>query len=153
MDAAPDPADALAEIERVQQKAYADQRLPLWYMPGVIALAGAAAVAAELDGVAWLVLVVADIAGVGALTAALAARVRVRWRPGTWTVSASVRMVLWLVSILAVCWLALVAVGSAGGSAVWQRAAAGAAAALYTAATTRWVENQVLAHSAGRVVR
>ncbi|MGW4025902.1 hypothetical protein [Streptomyces sp. NPDC005009] len=153
MDATPNPADTLSEIERVQQKAYAAQRLPLWYLPGTVALVTVAAIAAELDGTAQIVLTVADVAGLALLTGALAARMRVRWRPRTWTVNAGVRTALWFVSIFAVWGLVPLVAGSFTDSAIWQKAVAGAVTALYAAATTRWAEDQVLAHSAGRVVR
>lgn len=153
MEATPNPADALSEIERVQQKAYADQRIPLWYLPGVVALVTVAAVAAELDGTTQIVLTVADVAGLAALTATLATRMRVRWRPGTWTVNAGVRMALWLASVFGVWGLVPLLVDPVTGSVVWQKAVAGVVTALYAAATTRWAEDQVLAHSAGRVVQ
>jgi hypothetical protein len=153
MDTTPNPADALAEIERVQQKGYADQRLPLWYLPGVIALVTAAAIATELDGAAQIALTLAVVAGLAALTGTLAARMRVRWRPRTWTVNAGVRMALWLVSICGVWGLVPVIVDSFVESTIWQKAVAGVVTALYTTATTRWAENQVLAHSTGKVVR
>ncbi|GAA4609097.1 hypothetical protein GCM10023195_36340 [Actinoallomurus liliacearum] len=153
MDHVPSPAEALAEIERTQQRAYATQRLSLWYLPSVIALVTIAAIAVELDGAAQIVLTVADVAGLGALTATLAARMRVKWRPGTWTVGAGVWMALWLLSICAVWGVVPVVVGSFADSALWQKAIAGVVTAIYAAATTRWVENQVLAHSAGKVVR
>ncbi|MGW3679823.1 hypothetical protein [Streptomyces prasinus] len=153
MDVTPNPADALSEIRRVQQKAYGDQRLPLWYMPGVVVLVTAAVIAAERDGVAWLVFLVANGAGLGAMSGALSARVRVIWRPGTWAVDAGVRPALWIISCFSLWGIVLVVAGSATDSAIWQKAVAGAVTALYTAATTRWVENRVLAHSAREVVR
>ncbi|MEF9903903.1 hypothetical protein [Streptomyces sp. P9-A2] len=153
MDATPTPADALSEIQRVQQKAYAEQRLPAWYMPGVVALVTMAAVAGELGGTARIVLILVEVAGLAALTATLATRMRVRWRPRTWTVNAGVRMLLWLVSILVVWGIVPAITRSFTDSAVWQKVLAGAVAAVYAAVTTRWVENQVLAHSAGRPVR
>ncbi|MGY1578809.1 hypothetical protein [Streptomyces sp. MN13] len=149
----PDPAGVLAEIERVQQKGYADQRLPLWYLPSVVVLVTVAAIATELDGAAQIVLTVADVAGIAALTGTLAARMRVRWRPRTWTVNAGVRMALWMASICGVWGLVPVIVDGFVESTIWQKVIAGVVAALYTAATNRWAENQVLAHSTGRVVR
>lgn len=153
MDATPNPADALSEIERIQQKAYADQRLPLWYLPGVIALVTGSAIAAEEDGTVRIVLTVAVVAGLALLTGTLAARMRVRWRPRTWTVNAGVRMALWFLSIFAVWGLVLVVADPFADSVVWRKAVAGVVTAAYAAATTRWAENQVLAHSTGRVVR
>ncbi|MEV5885746.1 hypothetical protein AB0L74_24030 [Streptomyces sp. NPDC052020] len=153
MDNTPDAARTLAEIERVQQKAYADQRLPSWYLPGTVALVTTAVIAVELDGTARIALSLAEVAGLGALTAALAARARVRWRLHTWTVSAGIRMALWMASILAVWGLTAVITGTLTGSALWRKVLAGLVAAAYTAATTRWAENQVLAHSTGKVAR
>ncbi|MFE9921134.1 hypothetical protein ACFYQA_06020 [Streptomyces sp. NPDC005774] len=153
MGVTPNPADALSEIRRVQQKEYGEQRLPLLYMPSVVILVTAAVIAAELDGIAWFVFLVANVAGLGAMSGALAARVRVIWRPGTWTVNAGVRPALWIISCSGVSVIALAVAGSATDSVIWQKAVAGAVTALYTAATTRWVENRVRAHAAREVVR
>jgi hypothetical protein len=153
MNSTHDPAETLAEIQRTQQKAYAAQRLPRWYLPGIIALVTAAAIAAELDGTAQIVLTIADVAGLAALTAALATRTRVKWRPHTWTLNAGVRMALWIVSIFAVWGVVPVATGSFIDSGPVQKALAGVVTALYAAATTRWIEDQVAVHSARKVAR
>ncbi|MBO2457995.1 hypothetical protein [Actinomadura violacea] len=153
MEQPPAPADALAEIQRTQRQAMAAQRLPVWYAPSVVALGTAAAVGAELGGTAQKALTIAAAAGLAALTAALAARVRVKWRASTWTLSAGTRMALWIVSVLAVWGVVPLIAGTATDSAAWQKAAAGLVTALYAAATTRWIEKQVQAHSGGRVVR
>ncbi|MFF0164521.1 hypothetical protein [Streptomyces prasinus] len=153
MDVTPDPADALSETRRVQQQAYGDQRLPLWCMPGVVVLVTAAVIAAERDGIAWLVFLVANVSGLGAMSGVLAARVNAIWRPGTWTAGAGVRPVLWIVSCCGVWGIVLDVAGSVTDSVIGQKVAAGAVTALYTAATTRWVENRVLAHAAREVVR
>ncbi|MFD7865289.1 hypothetical protein [Streptomyces sp. NPDC059783] len=153
MDTPPNAADALAEIDRVQRGAYAGQRLPLWYLPGVIALVTTAGIASDQDGTAQAVLTSAAVVGLAVLTGTLAARTRVRWRARTWTVSAGVRMLLWMASICVVWGIVPPAVGTLTGSAAWQKAVAGVVAALYAAATTRWAEDQVTAHAAGAVVR
>ncbi|MGI5323848.1 hypothetical protein [Actinomadura nitritigenes] len=153
MDRTPNPAEALAEIQRTQQRAMAAQRLPVWYTPSLVALVTAAAVGAELGGTPQIALTVAAVAGLAALTAALASRVRVKWRPHTWTPAAGTRMALWIVSVLAVWGVVPLVVGAVTDSAAWQKAVAGAVTALYAAATTRWIEKQVLAHTAGKVAR
>ncbi|MGW2656454.1 hypothetical protein ACWC1D_22695 [Streptomyces sp. NPDC001478] len=153
MDTPPNAADALAEIDRVQRRAYAGQRLPLWYLPGVIVLVTTAGVASGQDGAARAVLTSAAVVGLAVLTATLAARTRVRWRARTWTVSAGIRMLLWMASICVVWGVVPLAVGTLTDSTVWQKAVAGVVAALYAAATTRWAEDQVAAHSSGAVVR
>lgn len=153
MDRTPDPAEALAEIQRTRQRAMAAQRLPLWYTPSLVALVTAVAVGAELGGAPRIALTAAAAAGLAALTAALASRVRVKWRPRTWTVGAGTWMALWIVSVFAVWGLVPLLVGAVTDSAAWQKAVAGAVTAVYAAATTRWIEDQVLARTAGKVAR
>ncbi|WP_396449413.1 hypothetical protein [Actinomadura sp.] len=148
-----DPADALAAIERTQQRAYAGQRLPLWYVPGVVSLGTAAAIAAEADGAARIALSVAAVAGIGALVGALSARIRIKFRPRAWTPKAAALMALWIASLFAVWGAVPLAAGVFTGSAVWQKAIAGAVTAGYALATTRWAEDLVLARLAGKVVR
>jgi hypothetical protein len=62
-------------------------------------------------------------------------------------------MALWIASLFVVWGVVPLAVGAFTGSAVWQKAIAGAVTALYAAATTRRVENLVLARLAGKVTR
>ncbi|NVI88506.1 hypothetical protein [Actinomadura sp. BRA 177] len=147
------PAEALAEIERTQQRAYADQRLPVWYLPGVIGLGTVAAIAAEVDGAVQIVLTVAAVAGIGALVAALSAGLRIKFRPKTWTPKAGALMALWIASIFVVWGVVPLIVGAFTDSGVWQKAVAGAVAAGYAAATTRRAEDLVLPLLAGKVAR
>ncbi|QKW39805.1 hypothetical protein HUT06_42040 [Actinomadura sp. NAK00032] len=148
-----DAAEALAAIERTQQQAYADQRLPMWYLPGVIGLATAAAVATELDGSAQAGLTAAAVAGLLGLVAALSSRTRIRFRPGTWTPKAGAVMALWIISIFVVWGVVPLLVGLAADSGVWQKAVAGVVAAAYSAATLRRAETMVFARLAGKVAR
>ncbi|MEU9023998.1 hypothetical protein [Actinomadura sp. NPDC048394] len=71
-----DAAEALAAIERTRQRAYADRRLLVWYVPGVIGLGTASAVSTELDGAAQAGLASAAVAGLLGLVAAVSARTR-----------------------------------------------------------------------------
>lgn len=146
-------AEALAAIEQTQQRAYADQRLPTWYLPGVVALVTTAAIASEVDGTAQIVLTVGAVAGILALVAALSAGLRIKFRPRTWTPKAAALMALWIASIFAVWGAVPLVVGAFTDSTVWQMAIAGVVTALYAAATTRPAENRMLARLAGKVTR
>ncbi|CND44015.1 Uncharacterised protein [Mycobacterium tuberculosis] len=146
-------AEALAAIEQTQQRAYAEQRLPRWYVPGVVALGTTAAIASEVDGTAQIVLTLGAVAGILALVVALSTGLRIKFRPRTWTPKAATLMALWITSLFVVWGVVPLAVGAFTGSAVWQKAIAGAVTALYAAATTRPVENLVLARLAGKVTR
>lgn len=146
-------AEALAAIEQTQQRAYADQRLPLWYVPGVVALGTTAAVASEVDGTAQIALTAAAVAGLLALVATLSARMRIRFRPRTWTPKAGALMALWIASLFVVWGVVPLIVGAFTDSAVWQKAIAGVVTAVYAVATTRPAENLVLARLAGKVAR
>ncbi|MFG2018422.1 hypothetical protein [Actinomadura geliboluensis] len=148
-----DASEALAAIERTQQRAYADQRLPVWYLPGVIGLGTAAAVGAELDGAAQVGLTAAAVAGLLGLVAALSARTRIRFRPHTWTPKAGALMALWITSIFVVWGVVPPLVGLVTDSGGWQKAVAGAVAAAYSAATLRRAETMVFARLAGKVAR
>ncbi|SNT36032.1 hypothetical protein SAMN05443665_102544 [Actinomadura meyerae] len=148
-----DAAEALAAIERTQQRAYADQRLPVWYLPGVVALGTAAAVATELDGAAQAAVTGVAVAGLLGLVYALSARTRIKFRPRTWTPKAAAVMALWIASIFAVWGVVPLAAGLATGSGVWQKVLAGAVTAAYSAATLRRAEDMVFARLAGKVVR
>ncbi|WP_243716846.1 hypothetical protein [Actinomadura darangshiensis] len=138
--------DALAEIERTQQRAYAGQRLPLWYLPGVVGLGTVAGIAAEVDGTAQIVLTVLGVVGLAALTALLASRTRIKFRQRTWTVRAGAWMAAWFVSALVLWGVVPLLIGLFTDSDVWQKAIAGVVTAAYTAATTRPAENRMFAH-------
>ena len=153
MNDATNAAETLAEIERAQQRAYAGQRLPLWYLPGVIALVTTASIASDLDGTPQIALTVAAVAGLVALVAALSSRIRIKFRPHTWTPKAATLMALWIASLFVVWGVVLLAIGAVTDSAVWQDAIAGVVTAGYAAATTRWAENQMLTRLSGKVAR
>lgn len=146
-------ADALSAIERTQQRAYADQRLPMWYLPGVITLGTTAAIASDVDGTAQIVLTALAVAGLLGLVVALSTRMRIKFRPRTWTPKAGTLMALWIASLFVVWGVVPLIVGVFSDSAVWQKAIAGVVTAAYAAATTRPAENLVLARLAGKVAR
>lgn len=148
-----DAAEALAEIERTQRQAYAGQRLPIWYLPGVVALVTTASIASDVDGAPRIALTVAAVAGLCALVAALSARMRIKFRPHTWTPKAAALMALWITSLFAVWGVVPLAVGAFTDSSVWQHVIAGVVTAGYAAATTRWAESQTLARLSGKVAR
>jgi hypothetical protein len=146
-------AEALSAIEQTQQQAYADQRLPMWYLPGVITLGTTAAIASDVDGTAQVVLTAVAVAGLLGLVTTLSTRMRIRFRPGTWTPKAGTLMALWIASLFVVWGVVPLIAGAFTDSAVWQKAIAGAVTVVYAAATTRPVESLVLARLAGKVAR
>lgn len=78
---------------------------------------------------------------------------RVRWRARTWTLAAGAEFGAWAVSIAVVMSLAGLAIGMIHFQPILQRTVTGLVAAVYSAATLRWVERRVVARTAGRVVR
>ncbi|MFA1546622.1 hypothetical protein [Actinomadura chokoriensis] len=146
-------ADALAEIERTQQRAYADQRLPVWHVPSVVLVGSAVGVGTELDGMPRTLLMTAAAVGLTTLTLMLSARTRIKFRPRTWTPQAGALMALWITSIFVIWGVVPLAAGAFTDSGVWQKTLAGLVTAGYTAATTRWAEDLVRARLAGKVVR
>jgi hypothetical protein len=147
-----DPAEALAEIERTQQKAYAEQRMPLWYAPGFAMVMTVGQIGLDSENLVVNALcALASAAGIGALFALLVRRSRVRWASSSWSLPAVLVYLGW----------ALLGVAAAFGvhaladalDQPWRKLAAGAVAAVLLLATTRPMENLVLHYSKGRVAK
>ncbi|MCD0448077.1 hypothetical protein LO762_02525 [Actinocorallia sp. API 0066] len=146
------PDEALAQIGRTQQRAYARQQLPLWYPAGFAALMTVTQIGLDAEiGVLFFLAGLGGIAGMGAMMAALGAWARVRWAKQTWTRSALAAYAGW----------ALVAVVLAFGThnlvfdgfeAPWRKLAAGGVVVVYFLLTTRPAEALILRLSRGKVV-
>ncbi|MFC4908730.1 hypothetical protein [Actinomadura gamaensis] len=151
MDRMPSPAEALAEIERAQRKAYAGQRLPLWWMPGVVALITVLSIAFELHGTTRAVLLVATAIGLAAMTAALAHRVRVKRRRQPWTPRAAAWTIAWILPVFVLFGVTPPIVWLFTDSAIWPRIISGVVVALYGAMSVRWAERHIMLDTQGKV--
>ncbi|WP_106399587.1 hypothetical protein [Actinocorallia populi] len=147
-----DPAEALAEIERTQQKAYAEQKLPLWYAPGFAGLMtfGQIGLDAESPLVNGLSALVAA-AGFGALVALLTRQSRVRWTPNAWSPPAMLVFLGW--ALLGVAAGFGVHAMASGLDEPWRKVLAGGVAMVLLGVTTRPMERLVLHYSKGRVAK
>ncbi|RFU41017.1 hypothetical protein DZF91_14090 [Actinomadura logoneensis] len=149
----PSPAEALAEIERTQRKAYAGQRLPLWRLPTVVALVTVVSIAMDLHGTTRTVLLVAAALGLAAMTALLTHRVRVKARRQSWTPRAAGRLVAWLAPIFVLIGLTPPLVWLATDSVIWPKIISGVLVSLYGVLTLRWVERRMTADTKGKVAQ
>ncbi|MEV5573582.1 hypothetical protein AB0L06_26370 [Spirillospora sp. NPDC052269] len=153
MDRVPSPAEALAEIERTQRKGYAGQRLPIWWLPAVVALITVLSTAFELHGAARSVLLVAVALGLAVMTAVLAHRVRVKSRRQVWTPRATAWLVAWVVPFLVLFGITPPLVWLVTDSAIWPKIISGIAVSLYGVLTLRWAERQIMAGAKGKVAQ
>ncbi|MDX6738819.1 hypothetical protein [Actinocorallia sp. A-T 12471] len=147
------PEEALAQIGRTQQNAYTRQQLPLWYPAGFAALMTLSQIGLD-DEFGWrfFVLGIGGLAAMGALVSLLLNRwAKVRWTKETWTPSASITYVVWL---LAAAGLALGAhfLVFDGLAEPGRKLAAGAVAVVYLLATTRPAEALIIRLSKAKVV-
>jgi hypothetical protein len=149
----PSPAEALAEIERTQRAAYTRQRIPIWYIPAFLGAITLVGVGTELHGAARAAATAGGVLAIAAAAYGMGRGVRVRWRARTWTPAAAAELGAWALSILVVIGLTGVVMGAVHYEPVLQRVVIGLVAAVYSAATVRWIEGRVLARTAGRVVR
>lgn len=146
-----EPAEALAEIERTQQKAYARQGLPLWYAPGYIGVLTLWRIGE--DGTGRVVGVLSSLGaavGFALLVALLVRQVRVRWTLATWTRSAAMVALGW-VALLLLTALGVYVLAAAVDEPL-RKLLTGGAAMLVATVTTRPMERLVLRHSQGKVV-
>ncbi|MFB4313676.1 hypothetical protein [Actinomadura sp. 21ATH] len=144
------PAEALARIGQTQQKAFERHRVPLWYIPGLVAVVTLFEIALDYDEL-WINLVgtVAGIAALAGLVVLVRTRNRITWHVSTWTPRT---LAVYLV------WAALM-IGSAYGTHAladgidqpWRKLLAGLAAVALVTATTRPLEALLVRLSRGRV--
>ncbi len=147
-----DPAEALAEIERTQQKAYTEQRLPLWYAPGFVAVMTCGQIGMDSENLVVNVLcALAAAAGLGALFALLMRGSRVRWAASSWSLPALLVYASWLV--LGVVTAVGVHTLADALDEPWRKLLAGAVTMAVLLVTTRPMENLVLRYSRGRVAK
>lgn len=146
------PAEALARIEQTQQKAYARQRLPLWYAPSMIAVITFMRIAFDSDDkLLNLGSLVLALAAFGAIVAVLKAKAKVMWTPATWTGPALTAYVAWAALIAAVGFGTHALASSV--DEPWRKLLAGLIAIIAVTATTRPVEQLILHLSQGKVAR
>jgi hypothetical protein len=146
------PADALAQIEQTQQKAFTEQRLPVWYFGGIAAVETAFQLGFDLDSkVLQVTVFLLSLLALGVLVGSLAGRSKIRWSWKSWSRGASAVFLGWLLANVAL---------AIGAYHLFQnldltlpKALAGLVAIVTLTATTRPMENLVLRLSKGRVVR
>ncbi|MFC5186700.1 hypothetical protein [Actinomadura harenae] len=153
MNHVPSPAEALAEIERAQQKAYAGQRLPLWWLPCVVALVTVVSIAFELHGATRSALLAAAALGLAAMTAVLARRVRVKSRRQIWTPRAAAWTIGWVAPFFVLFGVTPPLVWLVTDSAIWPKIVSGVVVSLYGVMTLRWAERQIMAGTKGKVAQ
>ncbi|MEO3782201.1 hypothetical protein ABGB12_02650 [Actinocorallia sp. B10E7] len=147
-----DPAEALAEIERTQQKTRAEQRLPLWYAPAYVALLTFGQIGMDSENIA-VNLVCSGVAIIGFLTLIwLEFRLsRVRWAVSTSDVPAMAVYTAW--ALLGVATAIGVHTLADGLDEPWRKVLAGGVTMVLMAATTRPTERLVLHRAKGRVTK
>lgn len=153
MDRAPSPAEALAEIERTQRRALEEQRVPLWWLPSVVALLETVSIAFEVHGTPRTVLLIASAVGLAAMTALLAHRVRVKSRRQTWTPRSAGWLLVWLVPFFVLFGVTPPLVWLVTDSAIWPKIISGVVVSLYGVVTIRWAERQMKAGASGKVAQ
>ncbi|WP_026412440.1 hypothetical protein [Actinomadura oligospora] len=153
MDRMPNAAEALAEIERTQQKAFAGQRLPLWWLPAVVALITVVSIAFDLHGATRSVLLIGAALGLAVMTAVLALRARVKSRRQVWTPRAAAWASAWLLSFFVLFGVTPPLVWLVTDSAIWPKIISGVVVSLYGVMTIRWAERQIMADTQGKVAQ
>jgi hypothetical protein len=146
------PADALAQIEQTQQKAFAEQRIPVWYFGSIAAAETAYQLSLDTDSTPLKVIVgLISILTIAALARILVSRSKVRWSRQSWTRQAATACLGWILANVAL------AIGAYylfdGFDLPLPKGLAGLVAMITLTATTRPMENAVLRLSKGRVVR
>lgn len=146
------PADALTQIEQTQQKAFAEQRMPVWYFGGIAAVETTFQLGFDIDSpVLQVIVFLLSLLALGALVALLADRSKVRWSWKSWSRGASTVFLGWILANVAL---------AIGAYHLFQdldltlpKGLAGLVAIVTLTVTTRPMENLVLRMSKGRVVR
>ncbi|MEV4251638.1 hypothetical protein AB0J52_00565 [Spirillospora sp. NPDC049652] len=153
MNPVPSPAEALAEIERTQQKSYAGQRLPLWWLPSVVGLITIVSIAMELHGTVRSVLLIVAGLGLVAMTALLAYRMRVKSRLQVWTPRAAGWLLVWVLPIFVLLGATPPLVWLVTDSAIWPKIISWVVVSLYGVLTLRWAERRMMADTKGKVTQ